>query len=68
MNNTIQQPPRSKAEIDHDYTQCAMKVGDLEFRVKRITQQIKDFYLKMEDLEQEAKASAAAQVKTDEPS
>jgi hypothetical protein len=49
--------PRLKQEIDQEYTQCAMKAGDFEFKIQQLKAQVNGCYSRMRQLEKEATES-----------
>lgn len=53
MSDPIQQTPRTKAEINQEYTQRAMEAGDLQFRILLHQKKLECMYALMFVLEEE---------------
>jgi hypothetical protein len=53
MTDSIQQDPRTKEEIDNEYTQCATWAGDVEFKIQQLKAQGNGFYNRMRQLQKE---------------
>lgn len=54
MNNPTDIKVRTKEEIDLDYTSHAVKVGDLEYKIKNLQAQASEQYNQMRAIELEA--------------